>query len=309
MKIAYFTDSHIRTKTPSARSDKSFLNTIMAKLRYVFTWCRVNDITTILCAGDLGDSPTWGQSAILEFIKLKNEFQEIRLIVAPGNHDVYSEDVSTYTNTALGLLEEAQAIQVLHGGNYLRLSQDDESVAVYGFGFGELPTEELLSGKFVPRSEHTKAIALVHATIGPDDSFGWKAISKQNIKGFKIALFGDVHCGFPPYAFPSKTVAYSCGSLVRLTKPERERPVMFGVLDLSSETTEIRAITIPTDKELFNDDTTIIAEHCSDNIFKTIQEVENRPQESLEKLLVSLAKENGVSNEALSMVLGRVKHG
>lgn len=304
MKFAYFTDSHIRAKTPSARNDKSFLATTMAKLRYVFTWCRNNDIKTVLCAGDLGDSPNWGQNAILEFIKLRNEFYEIQMIVVPGNHDVYSEEVGLYSDYALGLFEEAQVLRVLYGGQHTMI---DEDLAVYGFGYGELVTDELLEGRFLPHADH-KSIALVHATIGPGDTFGWKAIEKQNIKGFNLALFGDVHCGFDPFKFKSGSVAYSCGALVRLTKPEKTRPVRFGVFEVG-EKLDIRAVTIPTDEALFSDDVDAVAELCSKNIFQTLQEVDEHEPESLLAVLEQIAESNKISKEAFDMVSGMVKHG
>jgi hypothetical protein len=218
MIFPVITDTHLDRKCPALRTDPDFSSTILGKLEFIFNYARREGCKYIGHCGDLGDNPKWSPSVLRDFIKLRQEFSDIELICTVGQHDVEEKEVSSYSRYTMGVLEQAGLITVLVSGNYIVRDE----LAIYGFGFGEPETTELLAGRTFPFPE-TKSlikVALIHASVGGEDGPGWTAVSRHNINGFDLACFGDIHTGFKPYRFDSGCYGASGGAIIRQRKDE-----------------------------------------------------------------------------------------
>lgn len=264
LKFIHITDIHLRAKTPRSRNDSDFLSTIIGKLEYVFSYAQKIHADAILCSGDVGDIPIWSPRVQIEFIQLLKKYKHIPFVTTIGNHDVTGSATETIDNSTLGVLQEAGVLHIVNNGyrknwsNYTIGSSDGQTHArIYGCGFNAPITNTLLDGVDITNNSDGFTIALIHATVGPEDAMGrWKCIDNQNIHGnIDLALFGDVHCGFEATELKSGTIAYSPGSLVRLTKSESDNLVLFGLIEINDDYEfTIVDVEIPSSDDCFNED-------------------------------------------------------
>jgi len=219
--IVTCTDLHIRAETPSARVEKDWLSVCLGQLEQVLAIAKAEEARLVLCSGDIGDSPRWHPRALVELMKLLDSYK-ITVVTCLGQHDVYGHNIDTWPHTGVGILAQAKYLTVLNRGACYNLI---DGLGVYGFSFGEPETEELLSGTWRPPEEHKDKfkVALVHASVGAKEDFGWAGIEHQNVRGVHLASFGDIHDGFDPHQFKDGALAYSTGALVRSSKSDMGR--------------------------------------------------------------------------------------
>lgn len=307
MKFIAITDVHLRTKTPTRRKDADYLLTQLAELEYVFAQAQALGIQYILCSGDLGDQPNWMPRTQILFMELVKRY-DLHIICTVGQHDVYGHNIqSVRDTTTLGALEQAGIVTILHGGN----SWDGEGCRVYGYGFGEPETEDLLKGRLVSRDDGF-SIALVHAQVGSKETMGWDAIENQNIKGVKLALFGDIHPGFEPYKFPSGTVATSVGALARSSISDVGRTPQYAVIDIQPDNKwGMQMMPIPTleDNELF--DLESVSKPVDQDMTKEFRESYVRAQEIAEEtpedLLMRVGTELGYDKNIVRLAIDNLE--
>jgi len=222
-KIVTFTDSHIKTTTPRSRTDKHWLDLCLGQIESVFALANSVGASAVLCSGDLGHSPNWSYPAIRGFFKILKKYKDIQFITTVGQHDVVGKQIEDWDSTPMGLLAEiAPNMHVLEGGDSI-VVDGSPSIEVYGFGFDQLETKELLEGRYAFRYNESFRIAIVHASVGAKEDVGSSSIESQNIHGCHVASFGDIHDGFDVYEFKSGTCAYSTGSLVRPSISDKGR--------------------------------------------------------------------------------------
>lgn len=243
MKIVTCTDLHIRQKTPQSRTDVNWLEQCLGQLEAVFALAEREGASAVLCSGDVGDAPVWSYTAILGMWRLLNNYRDIPFYTTVGQHDVRGNRIEDWPQYSLGLLATLTSesgdpyrgdgiVKVLESGRHAVLG---EKIEVYGFGFNQPETIAFLEGKYPFPMGDKFRIALVHALVGPDDAMGWKGIAAQNLRGCQVASFGDVHCGFDIYEFPSGCVAYSTGSLIRSSLTDIGRVPMCALLDIDDD--------------------------------------------------------------------------
>lgn len=232
MTIVGFTDVHLRASNPPGRID-NYPNAILGKLKYIFSYANDLKADAIVCSGDLGDNREWSCSwnLINQFVALRNICKDIPFITTVGQHDVEGQNIYIYDKYVLGMLEKVGILQVLHSGNYI----DIGDIRVFGFGFGQIETEDFLKGRTLLKTDGKLPIALVHASVGSDSFFTIESIKSQNIKTECFAAFGDIHAGFEPHSFSSGAVAFSSGAVARKTMGERDNVPKFWVLEIDED--------------------------------------------------------------------------
>lgn len=223
MKGICITDVHLQNSKPKSRLDEDYLANQLEELRYVFVKAEELGVTNVVCSGDLGHTYHWEPRTINLLHNLCSEYG-ITIITTLGQHDVLRHNLQGYkVESSLNILEKSGIVKVLIGGNYIELSDQ----IVYGFGWNEPETEQLLAGDFQLKTinNEKRTVAIIHASIGGIGSVGAKdLINNQNIRGFDYAFFGDIHEGFLPYVFESGTIAASAGALARRNINDANRP-------------------------------------------------------------------------------------
>lgn len=242
-----FSDSHLKMTTPAQRTDSNWMEQVLGQIEAVFAVASARRARAVLCAGDVGDSPAWSDRAILGLWDILYRYQHIPFYTTVGQHDVRGHRVADWRDSSLGLLSTigkvgtGSLVNVLEGGRFVTI---DGCVDVFGFGFQQPETHQLLEGTFPFPVNERKRIALVHACVGDTETMGWQGISKQKIVGCHVAVFGDVHQGFE-HTFPSGLMAYNSGSLSRGSKADIGRMCLCGVLQVGDEAVDLEFVEIP----------------------------------------------------------------
>lgn len=305
-----FTDPHVRMKTPQSRTDTNWLEQCLGQIEAVFALADQKRARAVLCSGDVGDSPAWSDLTISGMYDILKHYEHIPFITTVGQHDVRGHRIEEWDKSSLGLLAKLSGlITVLESGKSLVL---DHRVEVYGFGFNQPETIALLEGKYpFPLDNKRFKIALVHAQIGPEDSMGWKGIAHQNIRGCQIASFGDIHCGFDAYEFPSGTVAYSTGSLTRTSLSDLGRVPMCAVIKVEDDNSfelEFHEIPDGDDKVVFFTKETVQAAGDTAEEFKAmVLKAREHQDETPIKRLQRVGEANGFTARQIALATERLE--
>jgi DNA repair exonuclease SbcCD nuclease subunit len=314
MKIVTITDTHIRLTTPAARTDVNWLNTILAKLRWVYSEAETAGAVAVCISGDLGDEASWSPKAIVKTQELFREFQQrgIQTICTIGQHDVYGHKIDEWKYTGLGILESSGVITVLHDGQHVTLSKDGVDCVVYGFGFNEEKTLALLDGNYTVENRKGNSLALIHASIGAEETFGWKSVKNTKIAGIKVASFGDIHQGFEPTILPTGTLCYSTGALVRSSSADIGRVPFMGVLEFRKGGVELEFIEVPCTKdtdafkpEYFDNKTD--TEGISDEFVAILKNIRETTDESAKSRIARIGKTLGYSESVIALAVNNTE--
>lgn len=241
----YFTDVHFRLGSPVSRTDGEMLDVVSKKFEFLsqftpkYAW---------LCGGDMGHSAIWNSrlivrvSEILRILPRASETGEL-VVSTVGNHDVVANGMSSLPYTGLYVLQSLGCVRLLYSGEYI----DFGDWRVFGYADNEKTTDDFIFEGVSPDTGGKRSIALVHASVGKEDSFGCVGVKNLNIGKVDIALFGDIHEGFEPTEV-NGTLCANPGALYRSSFSERNRDIY--VYGITSDGV-IEKIPVPIEKEVF----------------------------------------------------------
>lgn len=307
MKFIVFTDTHIRTEKPIRRTDPDFLSTVLGKFEYVIAKANELEVDAILHCGDLGNRHDWhrtvpAMTGVMSILKNNNR----PFIVIPGQHDVQNHNIPTWRTSAMGILEEAGFVTVLHGGDSLQLGD----VRIFGYGYNEQETHDLLEGRVgYDHTDKSVKIGLVHASIGAEETFGWESIKHQNIKALDYAFFGDIHEGFEPHEFKSGCVACSAGSMLRQSKNEVDRIPQYIYFELQGDEAIIQYEDIPhlPGRDVFDLTEIEVTEVDSAQAYKAaLERVKDYKEEDPKMFVKRIARVSSIEGNPVEMVLAEL---
>lgn len=239
----FFSDPHLRLTATRRRTDDMFKSQL-AKLSHIAK--RANELKSefVVCTGDFGDSWDWRLSMINQVADVLREFPcPVYTII--GNHDVPGRNPELWKDTGIGLLDSLGVLQVLHPNsknglleytNGCRVPNTIEDFALVPFHSDAKDTDDLINGKIVPIPPVGKVkVAIVHAPIGAETTPYSKGVKELFINGYDLALFGDIHTGWPIYNSITGCIICNPGSLIRLSKVDMERIPMIGIVTYEDE--------------------------------------------------------------------------
>jgi DNA repair exonuclease SbcCD nuclease subunit len=306
-KFVTLTDTHLRVTTPVSRTEKDWLSTLLAKIKFAFETAVQHDACAILCSGDLGDEANWSPRAIVQFQRLVQQY-DIPFVTTIGQHDVYGHKIDEWEYTGMGIIASTGCITVLHAGQSIEV----DGCTIYGYGFNEPETLGLLAGdpNYVP-PKTPMSIGLIHASIGAEESFGWASVENVAIKNINICSFGDIHAGFDITKPPkSDALCYSTGSIARSSASDIGRDCLIALIDITPEGVEFETIQVPCAK---GDDAftalalskhygTAVADGVSDEFVNILKTIQSTNDESTKARVLRIGRELGYSDSVIELV-------
>lgn len=312
-KFITLTDVHLRITTPVSRTEKDWLSTLLMKVRFAFEMAVQYEADAVLCSGDLGDEASWSPRAIVQFQKLCQQYPDIPFVTTIGQHDVYGHKIDEWEYTGIGILASSGAIEVLHAGQSIEI----DGCTIYGYGFNEPETLGLLAGepKYTPPKTPC-SIALIHASVGEEQSFGWKSIEHVRIKNINLCSFGDIHAGFEICKpLMSDALCYSTGSIARSSASDIGRECQIAYVNMEAGNLEFEIIPVPCAK---GDDAftqLALAKHYGTDVETGISEefasilstLRNTSDESTKARLLRIGKELGYSDDVITLAVNNTE--
>lgn len=218
----FFTDSHIRLSNTKNRTDSMF-DSQLTKLKWVIKRAEELKSVAIICGGDLGDIWDWKISLVNKVAEIFQS-SSIPIYTIIGNHDVPGRNLSLWRDTGLGILDRMQHVTIIYPNIENIKFLDIGKFSVAPFHSDHPLTLNLIENKseLPPFSDKLK-IAVIHAPVGPESSLYCKGYKDLEINGFDVALFGDIHDGWPVYSSPTGCKVCNPGSLTRLSKKDKDR--------------------------------------------------------------------------------------
>lgn len=243
-KFLIIGDLHLRTTTPAMRTEADFLHLCLGKLEWLVQHAIKHECDAILQPGDFFDSPNPTTRLLVNTIAVLRE--SVPVITVPGNHDVAGKNTDLYVESGIGILEAAEVLKVLRLGDSIEL----EDCVIYGYGYGEASTEEIIKGKGKKQSDKFE-IGLLHASVGDSRQVAQYDIHELNVKGLDLAVFGDIHDGFEPVRHKSGCLSVNMGSVIRTNANEVDQIPTCMIFDTTDGSYEYFTIPHPDAKYSF----------------------------------------------------------
>ena len=235
----FFTDVHLKLSSPRRRTDDIF-EAQLKKLRWIGRKAEELNSICVVCGGDLSDAWDWKISMVNRVAEIFNAYP-CPVMAIIGNHDVPGRNPDLWKDTGLGLLDAMGSVRVISLQSKHNLDigwvnsfkpvqqycnpRASGKFALFPFHSDAKNTEELVEGKLSLDLSPIVGlkVALVHAPVGAETTPYCKGHKELFIADFDVALFGDIHDGWP--IFDSLTGCRICnpGSLTRLTKKDMNR--------------------------------------------------------------------------------------
>lgn len=196
---------HASSKNPVARKDHIH-KTFFKKFKFIIEYAKKYN-ADILQAGDLFDRPRdWRM--LFDIMDFFEEETPNFIYAVPGQHDSYLRTKIEENPTTLGFLSKMGHINILGKEPKIMTAPDEQSVYVYGAGWGEK----------IPEPEGKKNILVVHSPISKVGLFpkhkyiGMKHFINEH-KEYDLILCGDIHRQF--VNTKGKTILVNTGPILR----------------------------------------------------------------------------------------------
>lgn len=183
MKFLFFTDSHLKTKTPMRRIG-SYEDDVLAKIVYLLVTAQKNEVDFIVCGGDLFDQPNPSFRLASKVMKLIAS-SRIPWYQTLGNHEIIGHNPDSYDMGVLAFFEHLPNFNIVDSFE----SDDGESMRFLHYRHGI----EEMSDKWMFDKEPSVLVA--HAMITPTPVPFTHATS-QTIKDYtdaRLILLGHYH--------------------------------------------------------------------------------------------------------------------
>lgn len=221
----FFTDSHLRLTATRRRTDNMF-EAQLTKLKWIGQRASELKSEFIVCGGDLGDSWDWKISMVNKVADVLKQYK-VPVYTIIGNHDVPGRNPELWKDTGLGLLNQMSVLNVLEN------TFNDGTFLLMPFHSDSKKTDDLINGKVIsiPVGPSAKvSIAVAHAPIGAETTPFCRGHKELFINQFDIALFGDIHDGWPVYNSITGCKICNPGSLTRLSKKDMYRKPQIAII-------------------------------------------------------------------------------
>ena len=240
MKFIYFSDSHIKGKTPRYRTGDYFQD-IKAKIIEVLKLAVDYNCDTIFCGGDLFDSPLVSLNICDEIIDLIEDCG-IDFYCVTGNHDEIGHNPNLSGQTILGHLFK-RTKYVKDSSIY---EKEDEDLSIEGYSYYHGIENDIKDNGLISNTSKGKKIAIVHAFI-LDRSFHPNvphAVMGKFKCNYKLVLLAHWH-GFMGIQRYGDTTFIGVGSLGRLTIAKGDCMRQPKVLFVDTENLDLEILEIP----------------------------------------------------------------
>lgn len=214
LKFFVITDTHHTMKNPEHRLDNMFLAGL-EKLNEVLEMTYEDDVESILLhVGDVFNSHNTSDTVAGIVGEYYKKFKQV--IAVAGNHDIEGNNLSTLTQTKLGLFDSFGVMRIIKPYENIIIEREGVKIQLTGcssrYGINNEEDMFIVNEKLGDISIH-----LVHAMLVSQDREHGSYMPLKRIQDKTLAditVSGDFHLGFDPVVHEGK-VFVNPGALVR----------------------------------------------------------------------------------------------
>lgn len=213
--ILIFSDAHIPAGSSLGTKFRleDPLEAILRKLRWIAARAKELDAEGVFSTGDLLDKfYGWTpelrrkvcQEALFDFAS--------PLYTIYGNHELPGKQLAERAWSDLTTLaaSEIEGVRIMPIG----VPVDLPSFTVVGYHWNQ---ERWRTDDHIRLLGDKLKVAVIHAPLGPKKTDYCEGVGDIDVPGYDVAVFGDIHDGFPITRTPSGCLAANPGSLLRKT--------------------------------------------------------------------------------------------
>lgn len=233
-------------------------------MRDIINYIKENDIEMLLIAGDLYEQNYIKKPSIEYINNLFLEIPNVKIFIAPGNHDPY------ISNSFYATYDWAKNVHIFKEG--IEKIDIDENTHIYGYGFTDFYCKESEIEEIKIEDQKDINILLTHGTLdGGTDEREYNPLKGNKLKnlGFDYIALGHIHK--PYYNEEKNQKIFYPGSIISLGFDELgKRGMLVGEIEKESLKVEF----VPIDKREFEEEEIDVTELSSnEDIITQIEEL------------------------------------
>lgn len=301
MKYIHLSDVHLRDTVPVNRTD-NYIETQERKFRWVLQ--RAQDLqATILIAGDLFDVAKPSPFLIAYAIRIIKDYK-VRILVAPGNHDLPFHRMAHLKYSGLPALEEAGCIQILTQENGAPVFND---INLHVTDWDDDPIE--------PAESEKPNVLITHRMIIDSELFPGQSADYGKTFLRKNRLYQLIHTGdnHQTIVFEAgKRILCNPGSMMRARIDQIEHRPCIGVwdseaLDKPEERFHLEYIPIEPGHTVLQEDKVAVVKERNEKLQEFVQGLKSdTPHITFDDNLKSFLANNEIEKPVREYVWGAV---
>lgn len=235
MRFLFTTDSHVKKTAPYSRADNYF-DTCLTKLEEVFMYAVRNSIRVIIHGGDIFDGARPSYEVFNAVATLIAKYG-VRLLINPGNHDLFAWNPDTIYRTGLYALSLLPNVGIFEDCKLEALEANTDegwTIQVYSIWskFDREGDASVFEVPGEPDRQNRYVIVLAHTMLVPN-SFPAEHVTMEQLpwkNGGDLILGSHYHPGLGIKEYRPegrKMIVAGPGSLLRLVKSTEQRTPCF----------------------------------------------------------------------------------
>lgn len=316
-KFMFIGDVHWRSKNPINRSG-SYMEDMKLKWQSIFNIAKAEEVSYILCTGDVFDNPTMALSTIVAaYETFKSSPCEI--VVVPGNHDIFGYNLESWESSSLYLLHLLLpgVLNVVYnpkeGLDLNRIFATGQGYTNYLDEDGETGYTPLDSAKNQRPLDPIK-VHIVHSMLMDHEVPFKHTVINDVVTTADIILSGHDHVGYGVKHRADGVTFVNPGSIMRSSISEAGREPKVVLFDTDTfkqnKVDAFKVIKLPCVKDVFNVERYEELKNEKEALidFSTLlHELRERKAINPKDLVMTFAKVKEVSEEVMTVVQSAIK--
>lgn len=130
MRFLHITDTHVTAKGPSSRQDVYYL-AALRKFMELGAVIQREQVEAVIHTGDLFHTARVALSVSSQLVEIIKSW-DVPVYVVPGNHDIDGYNLSTISQTMLGMLSSAEVVELITRDNPIEYDINGKTIRIEG---------------------------------------------------------------------------------------------------------------------------------------------------------------------------------
>lgn len=238
MRFLHITDTHVTAKGPSSRQDVYYV-AVLRKFMELGAVIQRENVDAVIHTGDLFHTSRVALSISSQLVEIMKSW-DVPIYIVPGNHDIDGYNISTISQTMLGMLSAAEVVELLTRENAIEHDINGKTLRIEGQEYyNDIDKGIYDDYRFEQPTDYN--ILAIHSMLMEKPYF--PEVPHTLIQDVKtdanLVLTGHYHPGFTEQTV-NGTTFFNPGSLLRPEIEQREpRYLIFDIDETVSGTLDM----------------------------------------------------------------------
>ena len=220
MRFLHITDTHVTAKGPSSRQDVYYVSALR-KFMELGAIIQRENVDAVIHTGDLFHSARVALSISSQLVEIMKSW-DVPIYIVPGNHDIDGYNLSTISQTMLGMLSSAEVVELITRDNAIEYDINGKTLRIEGQEYYDDIDKGISDDYRFERPADYNVLA-IHSMLMEKPYFPEipHTLIQDVVTDAQLVLTGHYHPGFTEQTV-NGTTYFNPGSLLRPEIEQRE---------------------------------------------------------------------------------------